>query len=127
MNLLVLILKRKLKRKNAEFRVVKDGKFDRVEIAVNKEKCFIIGITFRKGYAHFDLSLADALYENRIENFERINKIHTHFEFLRLCIEDGEIKVKTDCHFAKFSDVARCLDRIQYLQTFLISAYPDFE
>ena len=127
MKLLELILIRKLKKKNAEFRVIKDGKFDRVEIAVNTEKRFIIGITFRKGYACFDVSLADAIYERRNDNFEQMNKIHTYFEFLRLSIKDGKIKVKTECHFARFSDVAMCLDRIQYLNTFLISAYPDFE
>lgn len=126
MILLKLILIQKLKKKNAEYRVIKDGKFDRVEIAVNGEKRFIIGITFRKGYAHFDASIADAIYEKRIEDFEQINKIHTHFEFLRLCIKDGKIKVQTDCYFARFSDVARCLDRIEYLHTFLLSAYHDF-
>ena len=126
MILLKLILIGKLKKKRAEYRVIKDGKFDRVEIAVNEEKRFIIGITFRKGYALFDASLADAIYEKRVGDFEQMNKIHTHFEFLRLYIEDGKIKVKTDCYFAKFSDVARCLDRIEYLYTFLLSAYPDF-
>ena len=129
MKLLVQILIRKLKKKNAEYRVVKDGAFDRLEIRIRNDgiKDFIIGITFRKGYAHFDTTLADAIYENRIESFERMNKIHTYFQFLRICIEDDKIKVKTDCHYAKFSDIERCLDRIQYLNTFLLSSYHDFE
>ena len=78
-------------------------------------------IDFQKDFLIITSSIAMVPQEKRTSVLECINTVNASFNYLRLCVESDELKIKTDCQFENITDIDRCIDRIRYLLAFISS------